>query len=70
MSCLTPNLGIIIETKPSKVTKDNKKNYKMRKSCNSVLSTGALSMKMQLNEYVLHTTAHHDLQRIRGAWYG
>ena len=39
----------------------------MRKSCNSVLSTGALSMKMQLNEYVLHTTAHHDLQRIRGA---
>ena len=42
----------------------------MRKSYNSVLSTGALSMKMQLNEYVLHTMAHHDLQRIRGAWYG
>lgn len=65
MSCRTPNFSIIIE-KLLTITKKN--NNKMRMSCNSVLNTGTLSVKnMQLNAYVPHTTARHDLLRIRGA---
>ena len=37
-------LGVVPDHKPSEVADDTKK-FKMRKSCNSVLNAGALSIK-------------------------